>query len=173
MLNQTFSASRPAQIWLNDITYITTQEGWLYLAGIKDLFTGEIVGYAMGKRMTKALVMKALFRAVAAKRTDKCLIIHSDRGSQYCSHAFSRLLGQFSMKGSMCRSGNCYDNAPMESFCGTLKTELVHHQTYSTRQRAEAEIQEFIEIFYNRQRIQKRLGYLSPAAFERQYYSSL
>jgi putative transposase len=111
LLNQNFQASEPCQIWLSDITYIATNEGWLYLAGHKDIFTGEIVGYAMSNRMTKEFVVNALFRAVANKRPPKGLILHSDRGSQYCSHDFTRALDQFGMKASMSRKGNCYERA--------------------------------------------------------------
>jgi putative transposase len=170
LLNQQFKAAAPNRIWVTDITYIATEEGWLYLAGHKDLFTGGIVGYAMGPRMTKNLVSQALFRAVAAKGPVPGLIHHSDRGSQYCSHEYRKLLDQFHMRASMSRKGDCYDNAPMESFWGTLKNELVHHRRYGTRREAIREISEYIEIFYNRQRRQARLGYLSPAAYERQFY---
>jgi len=171
LLKQEFKAAAPNQIWLSDITYIPTEEGWLYLAGHKDVFTGEIVGYAMGERITKNLVSQSLFRAVAAKRPPPGLIHHSDRGSQYCSHEYRRLLDQFHMRVSMSRKGDCYDNAPMESFWGMLKSEHVHHRRYVTRQEAIGEITEYIEVFYNRQRKQARLGYLSPAAYERQYYA--
>jgi len=135
------------------------------------VFTGEIVGYAMGERITKNLVSQFLFRAVAAKRPRPGLVHHSDRGSQYCSHEYRRLLDQFHMRASMSRKGDCYDNAPMESFWGMLKSELIHHRRYTTRQEAIREIAEYIEVFYNRQRRQARLGYLSPAAYERQYYA--
>jgi len=128
-----------------------TGEGWLYLAGHKDLFTGEIVGYAMGERMTRNLVSQSLFRAVAAKRPEVGLFHHSDRGSQYCCAEYRGLLDQFGLTASMSRKGNCYDNAPMESFWGTLKSELVHHRRFTTRQEAMQEIREYIEIFYNRQ----------------------
>lgn len=171
LLNQSFEATAPNQIWLSDITYIPTEEGWLYLAGNKDVFTGEIVGYAMGARLTKDLVSQSLFRAVSTKRPTAGLIHHSDRGSQYCSDKYRKLLDQFHMIASMSRKGNCYDNAPMESFWGTIKTELVHHRRYRTRQEAIREITEYIEVFYNRQRTQARLGYLSPAIYERQYYA--
>lgn len=123
--------------------------------------------------MTRELCGKALFNAVKAKRPSKDLIHHSDRGSQYCSHDYQRLLKQFGMQPSMSRKGNCYDNAPMESFWGTLKNELVHHRRYRTRLEAIQEIREYIEIFYNRQRRQKRLGYISPAEYEREYYRQL
>jgi transposase InsO family protein len=171
LLNQQFEATRPNEVWLSDITYIPTEEGWLYLAGHKDLFTGEIVGYAMGNRITKNLVSQSLFKAMAAKRPGRGLIHHSDRGSQYCAHEYRRLVDQFKMRASMSRKGDCYDNAPMESFWGTLKNELVHHSRYKTREQAIREITEHIEVFYNRQRRQARLGYLSPAVYERQFYA--
>lgn len=173
LLDQQFETTAPSRVWLSDITYIATGEGWLYLAGHKDLFTKEIVGYAMGARMTKNLVSQSLFRAVAAKRPPAGLIQHSDRGSQYCSREYWNLLDQFKMRPSMSGKGNCFDNAPMESFWGTLKTELVFHRKYETRQEAIREITEYIEIFYNRQRRQEKLGYRSPAAFEQQYYKML
>ena len=171
LLNQSFAAKQPNEAWVTDITYIPTNEGWLYLAGIKDIYTCEIVGYALGERMTKDLVGRALFQAVTAKRPSPGLIHHSDRGSQYCSHDYQRLVSQFGMKASMSRRGNCYDNAPMESFWGTLKNELVHHRQYHTRSEATQEITEYIEIFYNRYRRHSRLGYLSPAPFTKQFYA--
>jgi transposase InsO family protein len=170
LLNQNFETTAPDQVWVSDITYIPTGEGWLYLAGHKDLFTGEVVGYAMAERMTRRLVSQSLFRAVSLKRPGKGLIHHSDRGSQYCSYDYRRLLEQFGMKASMSGKGNCYDNAPMESFWGVLKSELIHHRRFTTRQEAIREITEYIEIFYNRQRRQQRLGYLSPAAFIRKFH---
>jgi transposase InsO family protein len=170
MLNQRFEATAPGRIWLSDITYIPTVEGWLYLASHKDIFTGEIVGYAMSSRITKNLVIQSLFRAVEAKRPAPGLIHHSDRGTQYCAHEYRKLLNQFNMTVSMSRRGDCYDNAPMESFWGTLKNELIHHRRYTTRQEAIREITEYIEVFYNRQRRQAKLGYVSPAVYERQFY---
>jgi putative transposase len=170
LLNQQFKAIAPNKVWVTDITYIPTEEGWLYLAGHKDIFTGEVVGYAMDTRITKQLVSRSLFRAVSAKRPGSGLIHHSDRGSQYCSYNYQKLLEQFDMKASMSRKGNCYDNAPMESFWGTLKSELVHHRRYRNRQEAIQEISEYIEVFYNRQRRQARLGYLSPVAYEQNFY---
>jgi transposase InsO family protein len=169
LLDQNFTANAPNKVWLTDITYVPTGEGWLYLAGHKDIFTGEIVGYAMGERITKNLISQSLFRAVAAKRPEPGLLHHSDRGTQYCSYEYQALLVQFGMTASMSRKGNCYDNAPMESFWGTLKVELTHSRQFATRQEAMREIKEYIEIFCNRQRKQARLGYLSPAAFERQF----
>jgi transposase InsO family protein len=170
LLDQRFEATAPNKIWVSDITYISTDEGWLYCAAHKDLFNGEIVGYALGSRITKELVIRSLFMAVATKRPQHGLIHHSDRGSQYCSSEYRKLLNRFHMKSSMSRKGNCYDNAPMESFWGTLKNELVYHQRYATREQAIREITEYIEIFYNRQRVQARLGYLSPSQYERQFY---
>ena len=171
LLEQRFETTAPNQVYVTDITYIPTDEGWLYLAGHKDIFTGEIVGYAMGARMSKNLITQSLFRAMAAKRPAKGLIHHSDRGSQYCSREYRKILDQFGMKASMSRKGNCYDNAPMESFWGTLKQELVYHRHYRSRQEAIQDITEYIEIFYNRMRRQARLGFLSPAAYEQKFYA--
>ncbi|MFH1335440.1 MAG: DDE-type integrase/transposase/recombinase [Candidatus Zixiibacteriota bacterium] len=123
-------------MWLSDITYIPTGEGWLYLAGHKDLFTGEVVGYAMAERMTKNLVSQSPLRAISAKRPAAGLIHHSDRGSQYYAQKYSSLFDRFGMWVSMSRKGNCYDNAPMESFWGMLKNEKIHHCQYATRQEA-------------------------------------
>jgi putative transposase len=173
ILGQEFKVYKPNTVWVSDITYVPTDEGWLYLAGHKDLFTGEIVGYAMGERLTRSLVSESLFRAVAAKRPSPGLLHHSDRGSQYCSRKYRDILCQFGLKVSMSGKGNCFDNAPMESFWGTLKQELVHHRRYGSRQEAIRDITEYIEIFYNRQRLQARLGFLSPAAYERKYYAGL
>ena len=170
-LDRQFEVAAPNRAWVTDITYVATDEGWLYRAGVKDLFNGEGVGYAMDERMTRARVMRALFRAVALRRPDKGLMHHSDHGSQYCSRDYQDLLGQFGMVASMSRKGNCWDNAPMESFWGVLKTELVHHRRFASREQARQEITEYIEIFYNRQRKQARLGYLSPVSFMQQYYT--
>jgi putative transposase len=170
VLEQNFEVTEPNTVWVSDITYIPTGEGWLYLAGHKDLCTGEVVGYAMSNRINRALVSQSLFRAVASKRPPMGLINHSDRGSQYCSLDYQKLIKQFGMKASMSRKGNCYDNTLIESFWGTLKQELVHHRIYRTRQEAIRDITEYIEVFYNRQRRQKWLGYLSPAAYEKQFY---
>jgi len=171
LLDQKFEAASPNRVWTSDITYIPTDEGWLYCAAHKDLFNGEIVGYALGSRITKDLVIKSLLMAVKRKQPEPGLINHSDRGSQYCSENYTRLLERFNMKASMSRKGNCYDNAPMESFWGTMKNELVYHQRYATREQAIREITEYIEIFYNRQRRQKRLGYVSPVVYEQQFYA--
>ncbi len=169
LLEQRFAVTRPNEVWTADITYVPTDEGWLYVAAIKDLFAGEIVGRSFGEQMTTALVERALAQAVAVRRPAADLIHHSDRGSQYCSHEYQASLRSYEMRVSMSRRGNCYDNAPVESFWGTLKTELVHHRRYETRAEAAHEIMEYIDLFYNRQRRQARLGYLSPAAYTQQF----
>lgn len=165
LLAQDFKARRPDEVWTADITYVATDEGWLYVAAIKDLFAGEIVGRAFGERMTTELVARALAQAVTARRPAAGLVHHSDRGAQYCSHEYQGLLASYSMRVSMSRKGNCYDNAPVESFFGTLKTELVYHRRYRTRAEAARELAAYIDLFYNRQRRQARLGYLSPVAY--------
>jgi transposase InsO family protein len=161
LLEQTFAPTRPNEAWVSDITYVATDEGWLYLAGIKDVFTCEMVGYALGARMTQELTTQALWRASRNKRPASGLILHSDRGSQSCADDYRKLVAQFGMTASMSRKGNCYDNAPMESFWGSLKN--------ATRADAESAITENIEIFYNRQRRHSRLGYLSPALFAEEF----
>jgi putative transposase len=173
MLKQQFKVDQPDTVWVSDITYVPTDEGWLYLAGHKDLFSSEIVGYAMGERLSRNLVGQSLLRAVTTRKPRKVLLHHSDRGSQYCSHEYQGLLRQFGLEASMSRKGNCFDNAPMESFWGTLKQELVHHRHYRSRREAIEDITEYIEIFYNRQRLQARLGYLSPVAYAQKYYAGL
>ncbi len=139
---------------------MATEEGWLYLGAIKDLLAGESVGRSFGARMTTELVVRAFEQAVSAHRPAPGLIHHSDRGSQYCSHEYQKLLASYGMRVSMSRKGNCYDNAPIESFWGTLKTELVHHRRYRTRAEAAREIREYIDLFYNRQRRQAPPGVL-------------
>jgi putative transposase len=171
LLDQQFEVQAPNQVWVSDLSYIPTDAGWLYCAAHKDLFNGEIVGYALGPRITADLVRQSLLKAVTAKRPPRGLIHHSDRGIQYCASNYRKLLETFGMVPSMSRKGNCYDNAPIESFWGTLKSELVHHRRYRTREEAIREITEYIEVFYNRERRQKRLGYLSPAAYEKKFYA--
>jgi len=173
LLGKRFKVHKPNDVWVSDITYVATDEGWLYLAGHKDLFTGEIVGYAMGERLTRNLISQSLLRALSIRRPAEGLMHHSDRGSQYCSQEYRGLLDQHKLQVSMSRTGNCFDNAPMESFWGTLKQELVHHRHYGSRQEAVRDITEYIEIFYNRERRQARLGYLSPAAYVQSYYAGL
>jgi len=173
LLKQQFKVYQPNAVWVSDITYIPTDEGWLYLAGHKDLFNGEIVGYAMGERLSRNLVSESLLRAITTRRPEKGLLHHSDRGSQYCSHEYQSLLRQFGLEVSMSRNGNCFDNAPMESFWGIIKQELINHCHYRSRKEAIEDIKNYIEIFYNRQRLQARLSYLSPIAYARKYYAGL
>jgi putative transposase len=173
ILGQQFTVTAPNKVWTSDITYVPTDEGWLYVAGHKDLFNGDIVGYATGDRLTRNLISQSLFRAIESKRPSQGLLHHSDRGSQYCSHDFRNILKQNGFIASMSRKGNCYDNAPMESFWGTLKQELTNHRRYRTRQEAMQDIIEYIEVFYRRQRRQPRLGFLSPVVYEQRYYAGL
>jgi len=173
MLKQQFKVYQPDMVWVSDITYVPTDEGWLYLAGHKDLFSSEIVGYAMGERLSRNLVSQSLLRAITTRRPEKGLLHHSDRGSQYCSHEYQSLLRQFGLEASMSGTGNCFDNAPMESFWGIIKQELIHHRHYRSRREAIEDITEYIEVFYNRQRLQARLGYLSPVAYAQKYYAGL
>jgi len=173
LLKQQFKVYESNAVWVSDITYVPTDEGWLYLAGHKDLFTNEIVGYAMGERLSRNLVNQSLLQAVATRRPEKGVLHHSDRGSQYCSHEYQSLLRKFRLEVSMRGSGNCFDNAPMESFWGILKQELINHRHYRTRREAIEVITEYIEIFYNRQRRQAKLGFLSPVAYAQKYYAGL
>ncbi|WP_263241287.1 IS3 family transposase [Psychrobacter sp. SC65A.3] len=170
VLDQKFDANRPNESWVSDITYIWTNEGWLYLAGVKDLYTKELVGYAINKRMTADLVCRALNMAIKNKRPSKGLIVHSDRGSQYCSHAYHKIIKRHQFAGSMSAKGNCFDNAPIESFWGVLKNELVYHQDYKTRFAAISDIIGYIELYYNQTRIQKSLGHKSPRQVWFDYY---
>jgi len=172
LLDRQFDVAAPNRVWVADLTYLAPDEGWLYLAGLKDLFDGELVGYALGERMTQDLVMKALFRAVAARRPQKGLLHHSDRGGQYCAHEYQGLLRGFDMQVSMSRKGDCRDHSPMERFRGSLKTELVHHRRFATRKQARREVTEYIEVFCDRMRKPARLGFLSPAAFRQQYFAT-
>ena len=166
VLDGNFEAECPDSKWCADITYIPTQEGWLYLAVILDLFSRRIVGWAMNARMTQQLVIDALQMALRQRQPVGPLVHHSDRGSQYTGHAFQKLLTDNAITPSMSGRGNCYDNAPAESFFGTLKTELVHHAVYRTRQEAMTDIFFYIEGFYNRTRRHTALAFLSPAEFE-------
>lgn len=168
LLQQDFSATAPNQMWVADITYIPTDEGVLYLAGIKDLCTRKIVGWSMDQRMPAELVMAALQMAVGKEHPAVGLLHHSDRGSQYASAKYQDQLTACGITCSMSRRGNCYDNASMESFWGSLKQELVYQRKFRTREEAKAAIFEYIEVFYNHQRRHSSLGYVSPAEFERQ-----
>jgi len=166
LLNQNFKAEKPNKIWLTDITYVPTAQGWLYLAVVLDLYSRRIVGWAMSESLHRQLVIDALQMAIAKRQPPPGLLHHSDRGSQYASHDYQTLLTKYKMVGSMSRKGNCYDNAPAESFFGTLKTELVFHQLYATRNEAKLDIFEYIEVFYNRIRYHSALGYQCPVNYE-------
>ena len=165
-LDQNFTVKRADQVWLSDITYIPTAAGWLYLAAVMDLYSRRIVGWAMSDSLHRQLVIDALQMAITTRQPLPGLLHHSDRGSQYASDEYQALLTQYQMVGSMSRKGNCYDNAPMESFFGTFKTELTFDRTYTTRNQARLDIFEYIEVFYNRHRRHAALGYKSPANYE-------
>lgn len=169
LLNRQFRTDRPNTLWLSDITYIWTSEGWLYLAGVIDVYSRMLVGWAMSHRITAELPLKALRQAISRRDVKPNLIHHSDRGGQYASTEYQKLLTDTAMICSMSRKGDCWDNAPMESFFATLKTELVNREQFKTRQEAETKIFEYIEVFYNRQRRHSTLGYKNPVDFERQH----
>lgn len=166
-LNREFSAPRPNCSWVSDITYVATEEGWLYLATIMDLFSRRIVGWSMRDSLEQELTVSALHMAVEMRTPTEGLLHHSDRGVQYACTKYQRLLQANGIECSMSRKGNCWDNAPMESFFHTLKTECIHHRKFMTRKEAQLEIFEYIEVFYNRQRLHSSLGYLSPVDFEK------
>jgi len=171
-LQRRFSVLAPGQCWVSDITYIPTQEGWLYLAVTVDLFHRKVVGWAMDRWITRWLVMRALNMAIKSGDVKPGLLHHSDRGVQYACRDFQALLEANSIECSMSRKGNCWDNAVAESFFHTLKVELTRNKNYKTRQQAQADIFEYIEVFYNRQRRHSYLGYLSPVEFEKQANAS-
>jgi len=170
LLQQDFTASRANEKWLADITYIPTAEGWLYL--VMDLYSRRIIGWAMDDTLERWLAIEALQMAIETRQPPPHLIHHTDRGSQYASDDYQALLTQAQMQVSMSRTGNCYDNAPMESCIGTLKTELVHHCHYATRAEAKTDIFEYIEVFYNRFRRHSALDYQCPVDFEQSAISA-
>lgn len=170
ILQQDFTALSPDQRWVADITYVATAQGWLYVAAILDLFSRHIVGLAMNERMTTDLISSALEQAVTHRKPGIGLTHHSDKGCQYTSQEFNILLKKYGMIASNSGTGNCYDNAAMESFFHTLKTEHIYFENYQTREQAEQSIFEYVEVFYNRKRRHSTLGYLSPADFEKQWY---
>lgn len=167
VLDRQFEPGAADRTWAADITYVPTREGWLYLAAVEDLHSRRIVGWAMGERIDSRLVVDALEMAVARRLPGEGLLAHSDRGSQYASEHYRRILAGHGITCSMSRRANCWDNAPMESFFATLKKELVHDEDYATREEARASIFEFIEVFYNRARRHSALGYKSPIEYER------
>jgi putative transposase len=166
-LDQNFVAERPNQVWLADITYVPTSEGWLYLAVVLDLFTRKIVGWAMHDHMRAELTIAALTMALQRQKPPPGLIHHSDRGSQYAAADYRKVLNAARMIQSMSRKGNCWDNAPMESCFGTIKTELVHQACYPTRDTARHDLFAYIEGYYNRLRLHSALGYITPEQAER------
>jgi putative transposase len=170
VLNQDFTASKPNEKWVTDITYVPTGEGWLYLASVMDLYSRKIVGWHMSDRMTKELVLQALRQAHGRQQPAGEVLHHSDRGSQYASYDYQKQLQAYSMTSSMSRKGNCYDNACIESFHSIIKKELIYLNKYETRSEAEQSIFEYIEVFYNNERIHSSIQYCTPTDFERQYY---
>lgn len=167
-LNRAFCQSQPDQAWAADITYVRTGEGWLYLAVVIDLCSRKIVGWATSDSLAAELCVRALEMAVEQRRPARAILHHSDQGVQYACDDYQGLLARHRLQPSMSRRGNCYDNAVTESFFGTLKTELVHHESYATREAARQSLFEYIEVFYNRKRRHSSLGYLSPAEYEKQ-----
>lgn len=165
-LAQAVRATGPNQLWVADVTCIPTAEGWLYLAGVLDLFSRQLVGWAMSDRNDTALVLAAWNMAREHRRPPGGLLFHSDRGSNYASSDFRAALQRANVVASMSRAGNCYDNAAMESFWSTLKLELVYRESFATRSQARAQLFDYIEVFYNRQRLHSALNYLSPVDFE-------
>ena len=166
LLQQDFTAKQPDRVWVGDITYIGTDEGWLYLAVVLDLYSRKVVGWSMSERMTAALVCDALRMALFRRQMPRGVIMHTDRGSQYCSREHRALLEAHGLIASMSAKGNCYDNAAMESWNHSLKVEAIHGERLSTREQAKAHVFDYIEVYYNRNRLHSTLGYLSPEQFE-------
>jgi len=169
VLNRQFTAAGPDQAYVSDITYINTQEGWLYLAVVIDLFSRKVVGWSMGSRMKAELVCDALKMAIWQRKPKRGLIVHSDRGSQYASHDYRKLLKLYGCVGSMSRKGDCWDNAVAESFLGSLKQERVQWRHYLTRYKAQQDVLNYISMFYNCYRLHSYLGYMNPNQFEREW----
>jgi len=165
ILNRDFSVSKPNEKMVSDITYLWTDEGWLYIAGIMDLCGQKVVGLSMGERMTKELVINALNDAYQRAGKPTGVILHSDRGSQYCSYDYQNIIKKYTFTCSMSRKGNCWDNAPMESFWGKLKCEWLYGKHFRTREEAKAAVFEYVYIFYNRQRPHASNDYLTPEEF--------
>ena len=173
LLAQNFEAKRPNEKWCQDITYLWTTEGWLYLAVVIDLFSRQVVGWSMSERMTATLVCDALQMALFRRKFPQGVIVHSDRGSQYCSHAFQRLLTENQLLCSMSAKGNCYDNACAESFFHSLKVEAIHGEHFITRAKMRQTVFEYIETFYNTKRRHGHNDYVSPRQFEQNFYAKL
>ena len=169
VLDRDFSTTAPDQKWVGDITYIPTRQGWLYLAVVIDLYSRTVVGWAMSKRINKQLVCDALYQALWRRGFPKNVIMHTDRGSQYCSKQYQKLLQSYNLVCSMSRKANCWDNAVAESFFKTLKAELVYQTKYHTRAQAKQDIFEYIAIYYNKQRLHSSLDYKTPSEVEWEY----
>lgn len=168
LLNQNFDASKSNEKWVSDITYIWTEEGWLYLATVMDLFSRKIVGWSMSERMVSKLVIDALQMALWRRKMPRGVIVHSDRGSQYCSHDYQKLLTTNGLICSMSKRGDCYDNAAMESWNHSFKVEAIHGEKFVTRVDAKDHVFDYIDVYYNRKRLHSKLGYLSPEHYEAQ-----
>lgn len=166
LLEQNFMADKPDQKWVSDITYIWTDEGWLYLAVVLDLYSRRVVGWSIAERMTATLVCDALVMALWNRKLPTGVVVHSDRGSQYCSAAYQKLFSKHRLTCSMSKKGDCYDNAAMESWNHSFKVEAVHHERFKTRSEAKRQVFEYIEVYYNRKRLHSKLGYVTPVAFE-------
>lgn len=173
LLNQDFSATAPNQKWVGDITYLWTDVGWLYLAVVIDLYSRQVIGWSMSERMTTELACDALQMAVFKRKRPKGVIVHTDRGSQYCSHVYRKLLEQYQLQGSMSAKGNGYDNACAESFFHSLKVEAIHGERFATREVMRQTVFEYIETDYNRVRLHSANNYRSPVNFEADFYQSL
>jgi transposase InsO family protein len=167
LLNRAFYPAAPNQVWATDITYLWTQEGWVYLAVVIDLYSRRVVGWSMDRRMHKALVIRALLMATNLRKPPPGLIHHSDRGSQYACREYQKLLKQHDMICSMSRKGNCWDNAPVERFFSSLKREWTGDQLYRTRHEAIADVREYVAVYYNGNRLHSTLGYTTPIDYEK------
>jgi putative transposase len=166
LLQRKFRVAGKNEVWVSDISYLATAEGWLYLCVVIDLYSRKVVGWSMDRRMKASLVVRAFMMACMVRNPQKGLIFHSDRGSQYCSGVFRRRLERNGVRQSMSGKGDCWDNAPAESFFKTLKNELCGHQAFRSREEARTAVFEYIEVFYNRDRLHSTLGYLTPAEYE-------
>lgn len=166
ILDRQFEAGKPNEKWVADVTYIPTREGWLFLATVLDLYSRKIVGWSMGTRLTSELAQRALQHAIDARQPEPGLIVHSDRGKEYYAGEYQQLLTHYGFICSMSKRGDCYDNAVMESFFHSLKVEEIHHRDFRTRTEAKSALFDYIELFYNRQRLHSSIGYLSPVQFE-------
>lgn len=172
VLNREFAVTTPNRVWVADITYLWTHEGWLYLSAVLDLFSRRVVGWSLANHMQEGLVRDALLMAIGRRMPQGELMHHSDRGCQYASKNYRELLKQYGLSMSMSRKGNCWDNAVMERFFGSLKSERTNNKIYLTREQAKADVIDYIEMFYNSQRLHTTLGYVSPMQYEKENYTS-